>query len=140
MVFATQYRDGDFERKQKKGDGMSQAIAKGMTILVGVLLFPALVLAQGDQAKGKGLFNQQCGGCHGLTGKGDGVAAAALNPKPSDLTNKAYMAGLKDQYLFDLIQKGGAAMGKSPLMPPLGSKLKDGDIRDVIAYVRSLAK
>ena len=119
---------------------MSGAIVKGMAILAAVLLFPALVLGQGDQAKGKGLYTQHCGGCHGPTGKGDGVAAAALTPKPSDLTNKAYMAGLKDQYLFDLIQKGGAAVGKSPLMPPLGSKLKDGDIRNVIAYFRSLAK
>jgi mono/diheme cytochrome c family protein len=140
MVFALQYREDDFERKEKREDGMSQAIAKGMAILVGVLLFPALVLAQGDQAKGKGLFTKYCVGCHGATGKGDGVAAAALNPKPADLTNKAYMAGLKDQYLSDLIQKGGAAVGKSPLMTPFGSTLKDGDIRDVIAYVRSLAK
>ena len=50
------------------------------------------------------------------------------------------MAGLKDQYLFDLIQKGGAAMGKSPLIPPFGSKMKEGEIRDVIAYVKTLAK
>jgi mono/diheme cytochrome c family protein len=140
MLFANTGRQGDCKTKQKKENGMSGAIVKGMAVFAAVLLFPALVLAQGDQAKGKSLFTQQCAGCHGATGKGDGVAAAALNPKPSDLTNKAYMAGLKDQYLFDLIQKGGAAMGKSPLMPPLGSKLKDGDIRDVIAYVRSLAK
>ena len=119
---------------------MSGAIVKGMVMIAAVLLFPALVLGQGDQAKGKGLFTQHCGGYHGPTGKGDGVAAAALNPKPSDLTNKAYMAGLKDQYLFDLIQKGGPAVGRTPLMPPLGSKLKDGEIRDVIAYLRSLAK
>jgi len=50
------------------------------------------------------------------------------------------MAGLKDDYLFNLIQKGGAAVGKSPLIPPFGSQLKDGDIRDVIAFLRSLAK
>ena len=50
------------------------------------------------------------------------------------------MAGLKDQYLFDLIQKGGAAVGKSPLIPPFGSKMKDGEIRDLIAYLKTLAK
>ena len=119
---------------------MSGAIVKGMAILVAVLLLPALVLGQGDPAKGKDLYTKHCGGCHGPGGKGDGPAAAAINPKPSDLTDKAYMAGLKDQYLFDLIQKGGAAVGKSPLIPPFGSKLKEREIRDVIAYVRSLAK
>lgn len=119
---------------------MSGAIVKGMVIPVAVLLLPTLVLAQGNPANGKDLYAKYCVACHGPSGKGDGPAAAALNPNPADLTNKAYMAGLKDQYLFDLIQKGGAAVGKSPLIPPFGSKLKDGDIRDVIAHLRTLAR
>jgi mono/diheme cytochrome c family protein len=119
---------------------MTGAMVKGTVILVAVLLLPAPVLAQGNAAKGKELYTKHCAGCHGPTGKGDGPAAAALTPKPTDFTNKAYMAGLKDQYLFDLVQKGGAAMGKSPLMTPFGSKLKEGEIRDVIPYVKSLAK
>ena len=119
---------------------MTGAIVKGMAILVAALLLPTLALAQGNPAKGKEFYAKHCAGCHGPTGKGDGPAAAALNPKPNDFTNKAYMAGLKDQYLFDLIQKGGAAVGKSPLIPPFGSKMKDGEIRDLIAYVKTLAK
>jgi mono/diheme cytochrome c family protein len=119
---------------------MSGAMARGVAILVAVLLLPAPVLGQGNSAKGKDLYTKHCAGCHGRAGKGDGPAAAVLTPKPLDLTNKAYMVGLKDQYLFDLIQKGGAAIGKSPLMLPFGSKLKTGDVWDVIAYVRSLAK
>lgn len=119
---------------------MSGAIGKGMLVLAAVLLLPAIVLAQGNSATGKDLFTKHCASCHGPVGKGDGPAAAALNPKPADLTNKGYVAGLKDQYLFDLLQKGGAATGKSPMMPPFGSKLKEGEIHDVIAYLRSLAK
>src|SRR3989337_4432595 len=119
---------------------MSGAIVKGMAILVAALLLPALALAQGDPAKGKEFYAKHCAGCYGPTGKGDGPAAAALNPKPNDFTNKAYMAGLKDQYLFDLIQKGGAAVGKSPLIPPFGSKMQDGGIRGRIAYLKTLAK
>ncbi len=119
---------------------MSGAMAKGVVILLAVALLPGLVLAQGNAEKGKTLFAQYCASCHGASGKGDAPAAAALNPKPKDLTDKAYVAGLKDQYLFDLIQKGGAAVGKSPLIPPFGSKLKDQDIRDVIAFIRSLGK
>ncbi len=119
---------------------MRRAIAGCMAISMVVMVNSGLALAQGSPAKGKELYAKYCGGCHGPAGKGDGPAAAALNPKPNDLTNKAYMAGLKDQYLFDLIQKGGAAVGKSPLIPPFGSKMKDGEIRDVIAYLRALAK
>ncbi len=35
--------------------------------------------------KGKTLFSQQCMTCHGVEGKGDGPAAASLNPKPRNL-------------------------------------------------------
>jgi len=112
----------------------------GLAILLILALVPTMVLAQGNAENGKTLFTKYCGSCHGPNGKGDTPVAAALNPKPKDLTDKKYMAGLKDDYLFNLIQKGGAAVGKSPLIPPFGSQLKDGDIRDVIAFLRSLAK
>ena len=32
------------------------------------------------------MFTSYCAPCHGRTGKGDGPAAKALNPKPADLT------------------------------------------------------
>jgi len=79
-----------------------------------------------------------CSGAGQLLEKGP--AAAALSPKPRNLTENPYVPGLTDQYLFDLIQKGGAAVGKSPLMPPWGQALKDQDIRDVIGFVRTLSK
>ena len=65
---------------------------------------------------------------------------AALNPKPKDLSDKAYNGSLKDDYLVKVIKGGGQAVGKSPMMPNVGSTLKDGEVADVIAYIRSLAK
>jgi mono/diheme cytochrome c family protein len=38
---------------------------------------------------GPQMFRSYCGPCHGVSGKGDGPAAAALNPKPADLTQFA---------------------------------------------------
>jgi len=35
-----------------------------------------------DTAAGKAIFDVQCSSCHGEKGAGDGVASAALNPKP----------------------------------------------------------
>ncbi|MFQ5946869.1 MAG: c-type cytochrome [Anaerolineae bacterium] len=113
---------------------------KRVVILLGGVLLPSVILAQGNAEKGKALYTQYCPSCHGETGKGDGPAAAALNPKPRDLTDTAYVAKLKDEYLFAIIAKGGAAVGKSPLMPPWSAALKDEDIRDVIAFIRSLAR
>lgn len=119
---------------------MRRAISGSIALLMAGVFTSGPAFAQGSSAKGKDHFAKHCGGCHGPTGKGDGPAASALTPKPKDLTDKTYVAGLKDQYLFDFIQKGGAAVGKSPLMTPFGAKLKEAEIRDVIAYIRSVAK
>jgi mono/diheme cytochrome c family protein len=111
--------------------------------VIGLMVFMAFCITvaadAADAAKGQEIFTKSCGSCHGNTGKGDGVAAAALNPKPKDLSDKAYMAKLDDAYLSNVIKKGGAAVGKSPLMPPFAS-LGDADIQNVIAYIRSLSK
>lgn len=32
------------------------------------------------------MYRQYCASCHGLSGRGDGPAAEALSPRPSDLT------------------------------------------------------
>ena len=79
-----------------------------------ILLAPGLALAQtkGDAKAGKTKYDANCVGCHGATGKGDGAAAAALNPKPQDHTNGKVMKALSDKYLFDIIKDGGASQKK----------------------------
>ena len=109
-------------------------------IVVATALLPAPAFAAGSIASGKNLFAQHCASCHGVGGNGDGAAAAALSPKPTNLTNKATMAKLKDTEIFSAIKKGGVAVGKSPLMPSFGSALKDGEIHDLVAFVTSLSK
>ena len=54
-----------------------------------ILLAPGLALAQtkGDAKAGKTKYDANCVGCHGATGKGDGPAASASNPKPGDMTD-----------------------------------------------------
>ncbi|MEM4657703.1 MAG: cytochrome c [Candidatus Methanosuratincola sp.] len=91
---------------------------------------------KGDPAKGKEKFVQICASCHGETGKGDGPAGAALNPKPRDLTDAAYTSSLTDEHLHKVIAEGGAAVGRSPLMPAWKGALTDEDIDNVIAYIR----
>lgn len=93
-----------------------------------------------DLAKGKSTFTSFCASCHGPTGKGDGPAAAGLNPKPRDLSDPKVAGKLTDKYLTDIISKGGAALGKSGLMPPWGGSLKADDIKNVIAFINSLSK
>lgn len=113
-------------------------------VLTAVFLFGPLGLfaqgIKGDPAAGKAKYDQLCATCHGATGKGDGAAAAALNPKPRNFQDAAVMSKKTDAYLKTIIQKGGAAAGLSPLMPPWGSSLTEQDIANVIAYIRSLEK
>ena len=93
--------------------------------------------AAGDSAKGKESYNQICAMCHGETGKGDGVAAASLDPKPRDLSSGEYVSTLTDEYIFKVIKEGGESVGKSNLMPAWGAVLSDDKIWDVVAYLRA---
>ena len=111
----------------------------GVIITLLFLTSIAFAAAPGDKAKGKEIYAKQCAGCHGPEGKGDGAAAAAINPKPANLADKATMSKLDDSALNNSIVKGGAGTGKSPLMPAFG-QLKDQEVKDLVAYIRSLAK
>jgi mono/diheme cytochrome c family protein len=100
---------------------------------------PAPVAGQPDAARGKPHFETLCISCHGPRGDGDGPAGLALAPRPAHLGDRAFMADKSDDYLFGVIKNGGASVGKSPLMVAWGGTLTDAQIRDVVAYVRTLA-
>src|SRR5262249_32135923 len=92
-----------------------------------------------DAEAGKALYAQYCTTCHGATGHGDGPVAATLNPKPANHADHVFMAGLTDQHLYQVISKGGASVGKSPMMAPWGGVINDQGIKDLIAYLRQLS-
>lgn len=89
-----------------------------------------------DLKAGQTKFQTLCATCHGASGKGDGPAAAGLNPKPKNLS----VTKRTDAELKKIIKEGGAANGLSPLMPPWGPSLSEQDVTNLIAYIRSLAK
>ncbi len=92
-----------------------------------------------DAARGQALYVQFCASCHGATGAGDGPLSAGLVPKPARHNDGHYMNALSDAHLLKVIQQGGPAVGKSPLMAPWGGALSEPQIRDVIAFLRSIA-
>ena len=63
------------------------------------------------------VYATRCVPCHGAKGSGDGPAAAALNPKPRNYTDAAWQAAVTDDQLKKTILYGGAAVGKSAVMP-----------------------
>lgn len=57
-------------------------------------------------AKGKASYETNCAACHGDAGKGDGVAAAALTPKPRDLVSGKFERGTAPNQVFETVSKG----------------------------------
>ena len=92
-----------------------------------------------NQSEGKKLYLTYCSSCHGDNGKGDGPASRSLPVKPVNHTDGAVMNQLTDKFLLEIISKGGSAVGKSAMMPGWGGQFKENQLRDVVAYVRSMA-
>jgi len=84
--------------------------------------------------RGKQLFTQNCATCHGESGKGDGPAAAALNPKPANLAAGQFKQGGEPQQIFQTVTNGvpGTAMVGWATIPEQGRW-------DLVNYVRSLS-
>jgi mono/diheme cytochrome c family protein len=79
---------------------------------------PAPVPPSYELRLGKQAFQYYCQSCHGETGAGDGFNAFNLDPRPRDLSDPAFQRKKTDAELSDAIQRGGAGVGLSALMPP----------------------
>jgi cytochrome c oxidase cbb3-type subunit 3 len=100
---------------------------------------PLLAQAQGDLRKGQELYLEKCVLCHGAQGQGWDWSKKAEPPLPvPDLV--ATVPSHPDQYLFDIVKGGGEAVGKTRFMPPFGFQLSDQDVRDIVAFLRTLSK
>lgn len=106
-------------------------------MLVGLITVSSFAEDKGNAAEGKTQYQNICASCHGPGGKGDGVAAAALDPKPRDLSDAAYVSTLSNEHLFKIIKEGGPAVGLSPMMAAWGGVLSEQQIWDVIAYIHT---
>lgn len=90
--------------------------------------------------EGRAVFEANCASCHGPTGQGDGAAAAALEPKPRNFTDAAYMKTRPAATLRKVVAEGGQSVGLSPVMIGWQAMLTPAQIDAVVAYVQSLGK
>jgi high-affinity iron transporter len=83
---------------------------------------------------GRALYAQECSACHGASGRGDGPAAAGLEPRPADLTNRERMRRLSAAALYGTISFGveGTAMA------PFAERLDPERRWDLAFYAASL--
>jgi uncharacterized membrane protein/cytochrome c551/c552 len=68
-------------------------------------------------AEAKAIFEERCTPCHGPEGRGNGPSSAALNPKPRNYHDLKWQEQATDAGISKAILEGGAAVGKSAVMP-----------------------
>ena len=94
------------------------------------------------QPRGKAVYDAHCVECHGAMGSGDGPSASYLVPRPRDFTSGKYKIRTtesgsvpSDEDLIGSVRRGlyGTAM------PGWDRILSDGDITDVVQYLKSLS-
>ena len=98
-----------------------------VTAVALVLMAPSAVRAQAAAAT----YKAKCAGCHGADGKANTGPAKALGAHDfaSDEVTK-----MSDADLIGIVTNG------KNKMPAYGKSLKDPEIKDLVAYVRELAK
>ena len=119
---------------------MSRMFVVALFVLGGLVLVDADRSAAQDPQAGEKIYKLQCSKCHGDSGAGDGKEAAKLKEKPHDWTaGKGDLKTMDDKKMFDIISKGGPAVGKARTMPAY-PKLSEADVKNVMAYVKTLGK
>jgi mono/diheme cytochrome c family protein len=84
--------------------------------------------------RGRELFANNCVQCHGATGRGDGPLAAALQPRPVDLT--VHVPLHTDREIFEWITNGVPRTA----MPAFKEAFTEEEIQAIINYLRQVAE
>jgi cytochrome c6 len=99
---------------------------------VGIMAAFAMLSAPAKSAeKSAALYKQKCAMCHGPDGKAETPAGKAMKV-PSFASPESKKKS--DAELADIIEKGKAKM------PKYGASMKPDEIKEMVAYIRSLAK
>lgn len=91
--------------------------------------------------RGERVYRGACAACHGRSGRGDGVAARYLDPRPRDFTSGRYRfrssssRGPTDADLFEIVTRGIPRTQ----MPGWEDLLSEQERRDVVAYVKTFS-
>lgn len=99
--------------------------------LAGMLCVAGTAVCAQDKANGEKVYKAKCAGCHGPDGKGETAAGKAT--KARDICSEDVKSE-SDAAWTDIIVKG------KNKMPSYDKKVTDAELKDVIAYMRSLCK
>lgn len=98
-------------------------------------------IPESARAEAEQIFETRCVTCHGPQGAGDGPASAGLTPPPRNFQDPAWQASVSDEHIEQIVQYGGAAVGRSAAMPANPDLMSKPEVVAALrAYVRGLAK
>lgn len=106
------------------------------------LAFPRVAAAaDADATAGRVTYEQVCAACHGPAGRlpDDSPLRQSFDPLPADFTDPLFNSREPAADWEMVITHGGHAMGLSAQMPAQGGALSAQDVRNVVAYVKTLA-
>jgi mono/diheme cytochrome c family protein len=104
-------------------------------------LAPACPAQSADLEAGRKTFEEVCAMCHGPTGRPDPAnpTVQALDPQPADLSDPLFNSREPADDWNIVVTHGGPALGLSAAMPAQAGALQQDEIRNVVAYAKTLA-
>jgi cytochrome c6 len=112
----------------KRLRNITSIVTGGATLAI---IFIVCTPLRADSAAGESLYKAKCAVCHGADGKGETTVGKAN--KLHDL-GSADVQGQSDADLTTTITSG------KNKMPAYGKSVKPDQIKDIVAYIRTLAK
>lgn len=103
---------------------MKLRLSLAFLLVCGVMAVCSASAAAQDAAS---TYKAKCAMCHGADGKGGKMGTKDFAAPD--------IQGMTDAQLTEIITKG-----KPPKMPAYGDKLKDTDIKGLVAYIRTFKK
>jgi len=119
---------GDLERFMPPFNSISERQRWDVIAYIYSMAAPDDLAVEGGE-----LYLDNCAGCHGETGKGDGSQASAFEDQMPDFTDLKWMAETSNQALHEAITNG-----VSPTMPSFNKTLSEEQRWTVVSFLRTL--
>lgn len=111
---------------------------KTYLISLAVLAFSAIALVAAEPPQAATNWENSCASCHGSDGKGQTKVGKRLKLK--DYTDAKALAEFTDEQLFIATADGVKNEAGKEVMKGYRDELSEPEIRDLVRYIRAMAK